>query len=66
MLKERLRQLFVRYESITQEVIADVLQLEQEHISKEKPHLKEPVDQIISRIAAKQVKGSGKVNGDRI
>ncbi|HEU5380918.1 MAG TPA: hypothetical protein VFV38_36305 [Ktedonobacteraceae bacterium] len=60
MLKERLRQLFVRYESVTQEVIAEVLQLEQEHISKDKPHLKEPIDQIIAHVAAKQLKDSEK------
>lgn len=55
MLKERLSQLFTKYDPVIQMLIAEVLTLEQAYISMEKPHVKEPIDQIISRLAIKEL-----------
>lgn len=55
MLKERLNQLFTTYDPAIQSLIAEVLTLEQENISLERPHLKEQIDQIISRLANKEL-----------
>ena len=54
LLKDRLRQLFVLYEPDVQRVIADVLDLEQQHISFDQPRLKDPIDDIISNVAEKK------------
>ena len=56
MLKDRLHQLFTKYDADIQAVISEVLTLEQAHISMDRPHLKEPIDQIVSRLANKKVK----------
>jgi len=40
MLKDRLRELFKECEPEVQRVISEVLTLEQEHISMERPHIK--------------------------
>ena len=55
MLRERLNQLFNKYDPAIQAVISEVLTLEQEHITMDKPHLKNEVDQIVSRLAPKEV-----------
>ncbi len=55
MLKERLIQLFTTFDPSVQALISEVLLLEQEHISMERPHLKERIDQIISHLAAKEI-----------
>ena len=55
MLKERLNELFTTYDPVIQSLIAEILILEQANISFERPHLKEPVDQIISRLANKEL-----------
>jgi hypothetical protein len=55
MLKERLDQLFKTYNTSIQTLISQVLILEQAHISMDKPHLKNEIDQIISQIASKEV-----------
>ena len=55
MLKERLNELFTTYDPVVQSLIAEVLILEQANISYERPHLKEQVDQIISRLANKEL-----------
>ena len=55
MLKERLNQLFTTYDHAIQSLIAEVLILEQANISLERPHLKEYIDQIISRLANKEL-----------
>lgn len=55
MLKERLALLFTNYDPTIQSVITEILTLEQAYISMEKPHLKEQIDQIISRTASKNL-----------
>jgi len=50
MLKDRLLELFKEYEQDVQQVIAAVLVLEQEHISMERPRVKEAIKQIIDRV----------------
>lgn len=57
MLKERLNQLFTLYEPAIQTLISEVLMLEQTFISldMERPRWKEPLDQIITRIARKEL-----------
>jgi hypothetical protein len=49
VLKDRLKELFKEYELDVQDVIAAVLELEQEHISKDRPRVKQPIRQIIDR-----------------
>jgi hypothetical protein len=55
MLKERLNQLYTAYDPVIQTLISEVLMLEQANISMDKPHIKEPIDQIISRLASKEL-----------
>ena len=55
MLKERLSHLFTKYNIAIQTIIEDILTLEQTFISIEKPRIKEEVDQIISRLADKEL-----------
>jgi hypothetical protein len=52
---ERLRQLFTAYDPTIQTIISEVLTLEQEHISMERPRIKDQIDEIISRVASKVV-----------
>ncbi len=55
MLREKLNQLFTLYDPAIQTIIAEVLTLEQAYISMKTPHLKEPIDQIVTRIASKEL-----------
>ena len=50
MLKDRLLELFKEYEQDVQQVVAEVLTLEQEHISMERPRVKEQIKDIIDRV----------------
>jgi len=50
MLKDRLTELFKECEPEVQRVISEVLTLEQEHISMERPHIKNMVKQIIDHV----------------
>lgn len=59
MYRERLRQLFSDYDPEIQTVIAEVLRLEQEHITMDRPHLKGPIDEIVDQVAKKKL-GLGK------
>jgi hypothetical protein len=59
MYRERLRQLFSDYDPDIQTVIAEVLRLEQEHITMDRPRLKEPIDEIVDQVAKKKL-GLGK------
>jgi hypothetical protein len=56
LLRERLRQLFATYDPDVQLVISEVLTLEQEHISNDRPRLKDQIDEIITKAAGKGVK----------
>lgn len=55
MLRERLNKLYTMYDLTIQALIAEVLTLEQAYISMDRPHLKEQIDQIISRFAGKEL-----------
>jgi hypothetical protein len=54
LIKDRLRELFNAYDPGLQKIIHEVLLFEQENISKDQPHFKEPIDVIISREAKQQ------------
>jgi len=56
MLRERLMNLFKSYDQEIRQIILEVGEYEQENISMEKPHFKDPIDAIIERIARKKVK----------
>lgn len=58
MKKERLRKLFSTYDPAIQQVISEVLIVEQEHISIDRPRVKDQIDNIIDRVA-KQELGTG-------
>lgn len=60
LLKDRLRQLFTSYEPDVQRVIAAVLDLEQQHISFERPRLKDQIDDIVTKVAEKKPTKSDK------
>jgi polyhydroxyalkanoate synthesis regulator protein len=62
LLKDRLRQLFAKYDQDVQRVIGEVIDLEQQHISNDRPKLKDQIDDIISNVAQKKGVKSGKVN----
>ena len=55
MLRERLNQLFTLYDPAIQTIIAEVLTLEQAYISMDRPHIKDQIDQIVSRVASKEL-----------
>lgn len=56
MNRDRLRSLFSEYEPEIQIIIEQVLQLEQEHITIDRPRLKDRIDEIISA-EAKRILG---------
>lgn len=56
MLKDRLKQLFEQYDSEIQAIISSVLIVEQEHISMERPRVKDEIDYIINLVANKGLK----------
>ncbi len=58
MLKDRLRELFKGYDESIQTIISEVLVLEQEHISMERPRVKDPIDDIISRVVTEKLEQS--------
>ena len=51
MLKDRLLELFEECEQDVRQVIAEVLTLEQEYITMERPRVKEQIKQSIDRVA---------------
>ena len=55
MIKDKLKELFKDYEPGLQRIIQEVLVLEQENISMERPRVKEKVEDIIAREAKRQV-----------
>ena len=59
MLKARVMELFKEYEPDVQRVISEVLTLEQEHISMERPRVKQSIKQIIDQaVKAEREDGS--------
>lgn len=61
MHKERLNKLFETFDPAVKSVILGVLDIEQEHISMEKPRVKEHIDEIISAAAKREIE---KVDGE--
>lgn len=61
MLKERLTELFRSCDPAIQEVISEVLTLEQVHITMDRYSYKEPIDQIISRVASRDFERISKI-----
>jgi hypothetical protein len=55
MHQERLNNLFESFDPAVRNIILGVLDIEQEHISMEKPRVKEHIDEIISVAAKKEV-----------
>lgn len=55
MVKERLKELFEDYDLAIQAVISSVLSVEQEHISMQRPRVKDDVDFIIDLVAKKEL-----------
>lgn len=55
MHKERLTNLFESFDPTVRSIILGVLDIEQEHISMEKPRVKEHIDEIISAVAKKEL-----------
>ncbi len=55
MLREQLQALFSNYDPVIRQIIGEVGELEQRHISMERPRLKENIDEIISQIANQEL-----------
>jgi len=55
MHKVRLSNLFETFDPAVKNIILGVLDIEQEHISMEKPRVKEHIDEIISAVAKKEI-----------
>jgi hypothetical protein len=55
MHKERLSNLFETFDPAVKNIILGVLDIEQEHISMERPRVKEHIDEIISAVAKKEI-----------
>ena len=61
MLKERLTELFRSCDPAIQEIISEVLMQEQAHITMDRYQYKEQIDQIISRVASREVDRISKI-----
>lgn len=55
LLKDRLTELFEDYDPAIQAIISSVLNIEQEHISFERPRVNEDIDFIIDLVAKKEM-----------
>ncbi len=55
MHKDRLNSLFESFDPAVRNIILGVLDIEQEHISMERPRVKEHIDEIITGAAKKEV-----------
>lgn len=55
MQKERLTNLFESFDPAIRNIILGVLDIEQEHISMERPRVKDQIDEIVSTAAKKEV-----------
>ncbi|GAB4190316.1 MAG: hypothetical protein OHK0022_02950 [Roseiflexaceae bacterium] len=55
MYRDRLRALFSEQDPAIQTIIAEVLQLEQAHITLDRPRLKEQIDEIIEDVAKQEL-----------
>ena len=59
MLREQLRALFNSYDPPIRQIIGEVGELEQRHISMERPRIKEQIDEIITRVANQELERDG-------
>jgi len=59
MLREQLKALFSNYDPVIQQIIGEVGELEQRHISMERPRIKEQIDEIITRVANQELERDG-------
>jgi hypothetical protein len=55
MNKNRLIELFESFDPVIKNIILGVLDIEQEHISKKNPHVKEPINEIVTSAAKKEM-----------
>lgn len=55
MQKERLINLFETFDPAIRNIILGVLDIEQEHISMERPRVKDQIDEIVTAAAKKEV-----------
>lgn len=51
MIRDRILELFKECPPDVRKVVAEVIRLEQEHITMERPRVREPIRQIIERMA---------------
>lgn len=65
MVKQQLLDLFKAYDLPTQRVIKAVLILEQENISLKQPHLREEINDIISRVAKTKLTEEQEAEGEK-
>lgn len=65
MHHERLRNLFSAYEPAIQAIIDQVLQLEQAHITMDRPRLKDQIDEIVEDVAKQELGLTKKPRGAR-
>jgi len=66
MHHERLRNLFSNYDPAIQSIIDQVLQLEQAHITMDRPRLKDQIDDIVEEVAKQEVGISKKPRTSRV
>ena len=55
MMRDRLKALFQTYDPAIQAIISEVLAIEQENISMERPRVKDDIDFVISLVAKKEL-----------
>lgn len=60
MMRDRLKALFQTYDPAIQAIISDVLSIEQENISMERPRVKESIDLVIGLVAKRELEKAGK------
>lgn len=60
MMRDRLKVLFQTYDPAIQAIISEVLSIEQENISMERPRVKESIDFVIGLVAKKELEQAGK------
>lgn len=54
-MKDRLKTLFETYDPAIQAIISEVLSIEQENISMERPRVKDDIDFVINLVAKKEL-----------
>lgn len=59
-MRDRLKALFQTYDPAIQAIISDVLSIEQENISMERPRVKESIDLVIGLVAKRELEKAGK------